>query len=435
MALQTKPSPADIADALCRQVDVRARVAPMCAIHPGESSRDTCVVEAASEHQVVAALSYAREHGLTVLPFGTGRLLAHGPVGDAPDIALSLRPMQRVTAFSPGDLVVSVEPGVTLAELAPVLAEQGLMLPYDPPAPSDSTIGGLLSAGLSGPRRALYGSLRDLAIALRVALPDGRVIRTGAKVVKNVAGYDMTKLYIGAWGTLGVVTEVTLKLRPLPMHRETVLARGSMPSLLQLRSRIAQSTLVPSRLELVAMGAGPSEFLLAVDCDEPRSSAKAQTDVLRAMSGDLGITLEAAEGEHADAWWQTLTARIAQPSVCIRLQGPPTALLAAMPAVLDAASALADAGGVAACAGGLTGVARVAFAPSRAAFDTSAPLEGIAQLAARSGLDMVVERAPAEIRARYQPQQPPAVLALMQRLKSTFDPDNLLCPGRFLGGM
>ncbi|WP_284199780.1 FAD-binding oxidoreductase [Alicyclobacillus sacchari] len=89
--------------------------------------------------------------------------------------------------MSQGDLIVSVEPGLTMSELTSTLTSAGLMLPYDPPAPADATLGGLLSAGVSGPRRALYGSLRDMAISLRVALLDGRVIRTGAKVVKNVA--------------------------------------------------------------------------------------------------------------------------------------------------------------------------------------------------------------------------------------------------------
>ncbi|WP_206832284.1 FAD-binding oxidoreductase [Alicyclobacillus fructus] len=436
MPLQSKPLPAETADALYQATGLRARAVPMCTVHPGESSKDTCAVEAESEADVIAVLAYARERGLTVLPYGSGRHLAYGPPAEVPDIALTLRPMNRVTSFSPGDLVVSAEPGITLAELAAVLSEKGLMLPYDPPAPADATLGGLLSAGLSGPRRALYGSLRDLAISLRVALADGRVIRTGAKVVKNVAGYDMTKLFIGACGTLGVVTEITLKLRPLPMHRETVLVRGSAASLAELRSRIAQSTLVPSRLEMVWGADSGTDFVLAVDCDEPKRSAKAQTDAIRAMSRDLGLAMDVVEGEDADAWWVDLAQRLAERRVCIRLQGPPTSLLAAMPRAVEAASALAEpAESVTISAGGLTGVARVAFHPARAIFDRPAPLGALADLAAGASLDMVVERAPAEVRAKHQPTLAPAALALMQRLKQTFDPDHRLSPGRFWGGM
>ncbi|WP_304458127.1 FAD-binding oxidoreductase [Alicyclobacillus sendaiensis] len=436
MPLQSKPSPAETADALHQATGLPARAVPMCTVHPAESSKDTCAVQAEREADVVAVLAYARERGLTVLPYGSGRLLAYGPTAEVPDIALSLRPMRRVTSFSPGDLVASAEPGITLGELAGVLAEHGLMLPYDPPAPADATLGGLLSAGFSGPRRALYGSLRDLAIALRVALADGRLIRTGAKVVKNVAGYDMTKLFIGACGTLGVVTEITLKLRPLPMHRETVLVRGPAASLIQLRSRIAQSTLVPSRLEMVWGADSDTNFALAVDCDEPKPSAKAQTDAIRSMARDLGLALDVIEGEPADAWWAALADHLARGRACIRLQGPPTSLLAAMPRAVEAAVSLAErAEGVVATAGGLTGVARIAFDPARAAPDDPAPLRALADVAQGAGLDMVVERAPAEIRARHQPRFAPASLALMQRLKQTFDPANLFSPGRFVGGM
>ncbi|MCL6488078.1 MAG: FAD-binding oxidoreductase [Alicyclobacillus mali] len=436
MPLQSKPLPVDTADALHDATGLPARAVPMCTVHPGESSKDTCAVEAKCEADVLAVLAYARELGLTVLPYGSGRHLAYGPPGEVPDLALTLRPMNRVTSFSPGDLVVSAEPGITIGELASVLAQRGLMLPFDPPAPADATLGGLLSTGLSGPRRALYGSLRDLAISLRVALADGRVIRTGAKVVKNVAGYDMTKLFIGACGTLGVVTEITLKLRPLPMHRETALVRGPAAALAELRSRIAQSTLVPSRIEMVGGADLGSDFVLAVDCDEPRSSAKAQTDAIRAMSRDFGLTVDVVEGEHADAWWSDLAQSLAERQVCIRLQGPPTSLFAAMPRALEAASALAErAESVVLSAGGLTGVARIAFQPARAIPDRPAPLGAIADLAAGASLDMVVERAPAEVRAKHQPTLAPASLALMQRLKHTFDPANLLSPGRFVGGM
>lgn len=436
MPLESKPLPAETAEALRQATGLAARAVPMCVLHAAESSKDTCVVEAATEADVLAVLAHARERRLRVVPFGAGCLLAAGSPAEVPDIALCLRPMNRVTAFSPGDLVVSAEPGITLAELAAVLADQGLMLPYDPPAPAEATLGGLLSAGLSGPRRALYGTLRDLAISLRVALVDGCVIRTGAKVVKNVAGYDMTKLFIGARGTLGVVTEITLKLRPLPMHREMVLVRGPAAPLAELRSRIVHSPLVPSRLEMVWGADSGTDFVLAVDCDEPKPSARAQTDAIRSMARDLGLTADVMEGEAADAWWAALAQRLAHSRCCIRLQGRPTSLLAAMPGAVEAAARMAERPEeVTASAGGIMGVARISFDPVRALLDQPAPLRAIADLAARASLDVAVERGPAAIRAAHEPAVAPAAMALMQRLKSSFDPDNLLSPGRFLGGI
>ncbi|TDY43972.1 glycolate oxidase FAD binding subunit [Alicyclobacillus sacchari] len=440
MPLQSKPHPADTAEHLANVIGLHhVRIVPACTLHMHESSQDVCLAEPSSEEEVLAVLAYARDHGLSLLPCGAGRLLAYGPPAEAPDIWLSLRRMNRVVSLSQGDLIVSVEPGLTMSELTSTLTSAGLMLPYDPPAPADATLGGLLSAGVSGPRRALYGSLRDMAISLRVALLDGRVIRTGAKVVKNVAGYDMTKLFIGAWGTLGVITEITLKLRPLPMHRETVLAAGTLDALGSFRERIVQSALQPSRLEVVWQGETDKtqDWVLAVDCDEHERSAKAQTQILESMAHDLGLTVETLEQHAADTWWADHAGAISDRMVCIRLQGPPTKLFSALAPVLDTIAALAEEPrNISATAGGITGVARIAFDPARALLDDPACWQKLRDVIAASALEMTVERAPTAIRAQCTTSPfVPGAAAVMQRLKQTFDPEHLLSPGRFLGGM
>lgn len=438
--LQSKPQPADTAEHLANVIGLHhVRVVPACTLHLHESSRDVCLVEPLNEEEVLAVLAYARDCGLSVLPYGAGRLLAYGPQAEAPDIWLSLRRMNHVVNLSQGDLIVSVEPGLTMAELASALAAAGLMLPYDPPAPADATLGGLLSAGLSGPRRALYGSLRDMAISLRVALLDGRVIRTGAKVVKNVAGYDMTKLFIGAWGTLGVITEITLKLRPLPMHRETVLVGGPLDALGQLRERIVQSALQPSRLEAVWQSASDQtrNWILAVDCDEHERAAQAQTQILESMARDLGLTVETLEQHAADTWWSEQRESLSANTACIRLQGQPTKLFSAMAQVMEAVSLLVEnPHEISATIGGVTGVARIAFDPARASLADPSRWDQLRDVISASALEMVMERAPVAIRAQSAASPlAPGVIAVMQRLKQTFDPEHLLSPGRFLGGI
>src|SRR6185503_10819360 len=129
---------------------------------------------------------------------------------------IDLSALSRILEHAPEDMTVTVEAGATLASLQRALASRGQWLPVDPPHPERLTLAGLLDTNASGPRRAGFGTIRDYVIGLRVALADGRLIRSGGKVVKNVAGYDLMKLFIGARGTLGVIVEVTFKLLPLP---------------------------------------------------------------------------------------------------------------------------------------------------------------------------------------------------------------------------
>ncbi|MBX5437771.1 MAG: FAD-binding oxidoreductase, partial [Alicyclobacillaceae bacterium] len=219
-----------------------------CVLHNGQHS-PVAWVEPQDEHQVADILRLAHASGWTVLPVGAGTQLTGGRCGGPIDIVLSTSRLNRLVEHSPADLVASVQAGVGWSALQSQLAAGGNMLPVDPWLPLSATIGGIAATGVSGPRRALYGTLRDMAIGLRVVCPDGRVVRTGAKVVKNVAGYDLTKLFIGSRGTLGVITELTFKLRPMPLHRETVVLAGDLSALDGIRRLLMASALVPARAE------------------------------------------------------------------------------------------------------------------------------------------------------------------------------------------
>jgi glycolate oxidase FAD binding subunit len=171
--------------------------------------------------------------------------------------AVDLRALHRVLEHHPEDLTVTVEAGMTLSELQAALARAGQWLPIDPPHPDRITIEQLLSHDLTGPRRFGFGTIREHLIGIRVALADGRVIRSGGKVVKNVAGYDLLKLFVGSEGTLGVPVEATFKLRPLPEAEELV----QLPcvSLTEADARIQElleSNLTPVLLDLHNVGSG-----------------------------------------------------------------------------------------------------------------------------------------------------------------------------------
>jgi FAD/FMN-containing dehydrogenase len=164
---------------------------------------------------------------------------------------IDLTRLNHVLEHMPEDMTVTVEAGMTLAELQTTLALHRQWVPIDPPHPERLTIRDVLDQNASGPRRMAHGTIRDHLIGLRVALADGRIIHSGGKVVKNVAGYDLTKLFIGAQGSLGVVVEAAFKLLPLPETERIVQARcGSLEEAEQLIAAVRQSGVNPTVLDL-----------------------------------------------------------------------------------------------------------------------------------------------------------------------------------------
>ncbi|MEX2414762.1 MAG: FAD-binding oxidoreductase [Paenibacillaceae bacterium] len=210
------------------------------------------IVTPGNENQVAAILQFASERSIHVVPQGGGTKDACGLCSTPVNIVLSLKNLSGILHHSVGDLIVTVLPGTTLQELQETLAQKGQFLPLDPAWPMQSTLGGIVASNASGPKRALYGSVRDHLIATRIAFSDGKIIRTGAKVVKNVAGYDMNKLFIGAMGTLGVFTELTFKIRPLPTSSGLIMLSATTNKLLELQATLLDSHLEPCAFEFAS---------------------------------------------------------------------------------------------------------------------------------------------------------------------------------------
>jgi glycolate oxidase FAD binding subunit len=164
------------------------------------------------------AFRKAAEEGLRVVPVGGGTKL--GTLGREADVELSTAGLDRILEHNAGDLTAILQAGVPLARAQEVFAAEGQMLALDPPD-AGATIGGVVATADSGPLRHRYGGVRDLVIGVTVALSDGTVARSGGKVIKNVAGYDLAKLVAGSWGTLGVILEVAVRLHPTPRSRAT----------------------------------------------------------------------------------------------------------------------------------------------------------------------------------------------------------------------
>jgi glycolate oxidase FAD binding subunit len=215
-----------------------------------ELSRATAV-EPADEQETAAILRDANETGQAVIPMGGGTKLDWGNPPRKADVLLSMRRQNRVIEHAWADLTVTVEAGCTIAELQRTLAEHGQRLAIDPLWSERATVGGVLSTNDSGVLRLGYGSLRDLIIGITLVLADGTIAKSGGKVVKNVAGYDLPKLATGGLGTLGVITRAVFRLHPLPRNTRTLtIAVDNADAMQRVISAILGAQLVPAAVQV-----------------------------------------------------------------------------------------------------------------------------------------------------------------------------------------
>jgi glycolate oxidase subunit GlcD len=204
-----------------------------------------------SRKAAAQVMQLAVKEGMTVMPAGAATWIDASNLTDRADLFISTRRMTRLIRHEPADLVATAEAGLTLSTFQKQLGATGQWLPIDPPDDGRATLGGVVATGLCGPHTFGFGSPRSFVIGMKVVLADGRPIKAGGRVVKNVAGYDLCKLFTGSYGTLGLITELTFKLRPLPAESRTVVASGSLASLI-VAGRKIYSQLSPIAIEMIS---------------------------------------------------------------------------------------------------------------------------------------------------------------------------------------
>lgn len=371
------------------------------------------VVRPCSIAEVADVLRAAAADGLTVVPVGRGTKTTWAAPPTSCDLLLDTTGLDRVVEHVAGDLVVVAQAGVPLADLQAHLAGAGQWLGLDPPE-RGATLGGVVSANASGPRRLRYGTARDLLIGTTVVLADGTVASAGGKVVKNVAGYDLGKLYTGAHGSLGVVVSTTWRLHPVPTARRVVVldlpdAAAAGPLVVRLR----RSTLTPSAVELFAVAGGAGQLVVVFESIAASVAAQATSAVTLLGGGTQSSDLPPAFGQRPGSAGDVL----------LRLAYVPTAL----PDVLGLLPA-----GAAVAASAATGVAYAAVAAETAV----AALPGLRSSLAPHDGSAVVLRAPEAVRDRLDHWGPVGdAMELMGRVKERFDPGRRMSPGRFVGGL
>ena len=217
-------------------------------------SASPLTVSPGSIAEVCEVMKLAASEGWSVLPAGAMTWLDGWRTSPSPQIIVSTQRLNRIIEHEPADLIAVTEAGVTLADFNDRLAQNGQWLPLDPPDDGHATIGGVVATGLGGAQQFGYGAPRRHVIGMNVVLADGSLIKVGGRVVKNVAGYDLCKLFTGSYGTLGVIVEVNFKLRPVPFETSTTMACGTREELLAGARLVIDSRIFPVAVELLSPG-------------------------------------------------------------------------------------------------------------------------------------------------------------------------------------
>jgi glycolate oxidase FAD binding subunit len=407
----------------------------------GKTPQATAMPSDEEEVSRILAFAWAADVGL--VPWGGG---CHQSIGYPPgryDLALDLTRLNRLLTHEPGDMTATAQAGIRMADLQRHLSRHGQFLPLDVPLPDRATLGGVLATKMSGPLRCRYGTARDLILGVRTVQADGTITKAGAGVVKNATGYDVTKLYLGGHGTLGVILEATFRVYPRPeLEQGWWLAASDTEVAQALANRILGSHLVPNRVELVdgiaAPGCGVSGPGLVVSLSGLPETVAGQRVDLERMAAEFRTAL--AEIRDAAETWSALS------DFPWRNPGWDGQGVQAL-----------WRGGVAPaeCGKGIRAIRKATLQPEnvaiaatvshgalRGAFRAEAPEALVENLRATRdilvglGGYMVALRLPEAARERFDVWgTPPDGLGIMKRLKAAFDAKGILNPGRFVGGI
>jgi glycolate oxidase FAD binding subunit len=397
----------------------------------------------ATVEELCEILRGADAGGARVAVAGGGTLHGMGfpPSGD--DLTLDTTALKKIVAYHPRDLVVAVQGGVTLRGLATRLKKEGQFIPFDAPRPARATVGGTLAAGWLGPRRHRFGRPRDLIVGSTLALADGSLARAGGMVVKNVAGYDMSRLYVGSFGTLGVLVQANLKTLPRPAAARAFLAplpEGTRSrAFAQLRGLPAEpsAALWIDGYEKEISGEPGAEGRLFVLLESSEALLERATRDLRSALGRAGVPeteiVDARAREMLDALVDAYVSDVADRSITYRIGGLPSATEERALRTRDLIRRFALEADLIADVMNGDVVARASRADTR---DLSLNLQVLDETMHR-------EEPRARIIAGEHPVRPalrvwgndPSTLARMRALKARFDPRGTLNAGRFVGGI
>jgi glycolate oxidase FAD binding subunit len=406
------------------------------------------VVLPATVEEVADVMRLASREHAAVIPWGGGTAMGLGNIPRRYDIALCLSRLSEVVEYEPADLTVTVQAGKSLAEFQRLLADSGQFLPLDPPLGPEATIGGILAVNASGPSRHAYSTARDLILGIRAVQADGRIIKAGGRVVKNVAGYDLSRLFIGSLGSLGVIVEASFKLVPLPRTERTAVV--FLPSA-QEAWRFATQTpslglravelLNPAAVRQTAsLSDAPEDgyALVLAAAGEPATVERSLKDIGEASEKVTGARLVKVDKKTQSQLWQAI-ASLTRPSPGdAGLLCKASLLPSQVPILIEQIETTGrELDLEPLVVSHLT--AGIAYSVWPLPEDDSGQkalevANALRQAAAGLGGTLILESCPLALKEKIDVWGEPAGdFPLMQRIKEQFDPGGILSPGRFLG--
>ncbi|MEG4347039.1 FAD-binding oxidoreductase [Microcoleus sp. A003_D6] len=431
------------------------------AVVPG--TKIDCTVYPNTQEELAAVIAWVRQNRCAVLPCGSGSKLDwgglvkldsdppqppltrgeqdvvkvglfKGDLGGSPDaggiVAVSTGRLNRLVEHAVGDLTVTAEAGMKFADLQEILAASGQFLPIDPAYPQEATLGGIIATADAGSLRHRYRGVRDLLLGITFVRSDGKIAVAGGRVVKNVAGYDLMKLFTGAYGTLGIISQVTFRVYPLPESSGTVVLTGETNALSQTAQILLSSALTPSAIDLLSpelvakLGLGKGTGLI-VRFQSIAESVKQQSARLLEVGEKLGLQgTNCGENDEHQLWqrlpetmWNSGTKSAIICKIGIRPSEAVKAIneLPVQDALIHAGSGL--------------GVLRFETATAQTLLQVRRGCE------AKGGF-LTVLAAPTDIKQQLDVWgYTGSAIDLMRRIKQQFDPENLLSPHRFISGI
>lgn len=407
--------------------------------------------------EVSKIVAYADEQRLSIIPMGNGSKMGTGGIPKKADILLLTTRLNRITDCDCDNLTLSAECGVTLDEVQKRLSQEGkgYFLPLDPPHAGKATLGGIVATNSSGPGRLLYGTARDLIIGTKAVFPNGDIVASGGKTVKNVSGYDLCKLLIGSYGTLGILCEITFKLLPLPEKTATLLLPfDTLEAAAQFSREILRSQYLPSSIEILNGLTkeklslpidSQGNYLVAIGLDGVSEAIERQVAEMSERAREKGaLSVEVLQSENHSSFWKEVRdfseALTEKGSNFILLKS--SFLISKCGEMMERYEKIAKEAGIDCgliCHSG-NGILYSYIFVNKGARSKKESLVSLikeySSVAAQNEGHLIVEAAPSDLKKRIDIWgASKGDYAIMRRLKQEIDPKGILNPGRFVGGI
>jgi glycolate oxidase FAD binding subunit len=396
-----------------------------------------CVVYPSTVEELKRIMSCANDHRWSILPCGRGSKLGWGGVAQDVDIVISTERLNRLVEHAVGDLTVTVEAGVKLADLQPLLLQEGQFLPLDPAYPQEATLGGIIATADSGAWRQRYGGVRDMLLGVSFVRSDGQLAHAGGRVVKNVAGYDLMKLFTGSYGTLGILAEVTFRTYPIPEASRTIVLMGEAQAITSASQTLLASALTPTAAEVLStqmvqqlsLGQGMG---LMIRFQSVAESVETQTARMLEVGQMLGLQSTVLTEADEVNLWQSLSEQIwaasQEPIITCKIGVLPTTAVS-MLMKLDQLTSSMGLGLIHAS----SGLGRLRLTPATGISQIIQELRHYCE--SQRGFLTVLD-APISLKQQIDVWGYSGnALNVMRQIKQQFDPENLLSPHRFVSGI